>query len=231
MSRLTLPVAIFGSCRRGALALLLAVVGCCGPVARAAVFTWNGGSGVWDTTTANWLDGSGSVAWPASGTDNDGLFGGTASSVTLSGDVAANELLFGTAGYAVQGAGAITFNGAAPTVTVATGTATIGSAAAVTLGGSGGLTKAGAGTLVLDGNLPSTLTGGVAVSGGTLTLSGVNLATPLNVMPNSNALSLAGRAVNVVGKPLVFTSQTFAGLSIGGGGLSIASVTRVSGTV
>ena len=230
MSRLTLPSAVSGF-RRGLRAALVAAA-CCGPVVvHAAVFTWNGGAGVWDTTTANWLDPSGSVAWPASGTDNDGVFSGTASSVTLSGDVAANELLFRAAGYAVQGTGTVTLNGVAPTVTVASGTATIGSAAAVALAGSAGLTKTGAGTLVLDGNIPSTLTGGVTVTGGTLTLSGVNLATPLNVMPNSNALSLAGGAVNVVGKPLVFTSQTFAGLSIGGGGLSTASVTRVSGTV
>jgi fibronectin-binding autotransporter adhesin len=230
MFMLASPVAISGSCRRGALALLFAVVGCCGPVARAAVFTWNGGAGVWDTTTANWLDGSGSVAWPASGTDNDGVFGGTASSVTLAGDVTANDLLFGTAGYGVQGTGTITLNGATPTVTVATGTATIGSAAAVTLGGGAGLRKAGAGTFLLDGSVPSTLTGGLTVTGGTLAISGVNLATPVNMMPTSNAVSLTNAAINVVGKPLTTTSQTFAGLSIGSG-LATVAATRVSGTL
>jgi len=216
---------------RSSLQTVLVAAAACGPVASAAMFTWNGGAGTWDTSTANWLNASGSVAWPASGTDNDGVFGGTASSVTLSGDVAANELLFGTAGYAVQGAGAITFNGAAPTVTVATGTATIGSAAAVTFGGSAGLSKAGVGTLLLNPSAASTLTGGVTVSGGTLAVSFANLATPTNLMPAGNGLRLANGGLSVVGNGAnVLTSQTFAGLSVGAG-LSTLALTRTSGTV
>ena len=199
--------------------------------ASADVFTWNGGAGTWDTSTANWLGASGSVAWPSSGTDNDGVFGGTASTVTLTGGVAANELLFGTSGYTVQGAGTLTFNGTRPGVTVASGSATLGNNTATVIAGSAGLAKAGAGTLVMRPSTVSTVTGGVTVTGGTLAVDFANLATPTNLLPVGNSVSLTNGALSVVGKAAaVTTSQTFAGLSIGSG-LSTVALTRTTGTL
>jgi fibronectin-binding autotransporter adhesin len=199
--------------------------------APADVFTWNGGAGVWDTTTVNWLGTSGTVAWPSSGTDNDGVFGGAANAVTLSGDVTANELSFNTSGYTVLGTGTMTFNGTRPTVTVTSGSATVGNNTATVLAGSAGLTKAGVGTLTLRPSAVSTLTGGLAVVGGTLAIDFANLATPTNLLPIGNAVSLTNSSLGVVGKAVaVTTSQTFAGLSIGSG-LATVALTRTTGTL
>ena len=160
--------------------------------AAADPYTWNAGDGTWDTTTANWQSSSGPVAWPSSGTDNDGVFSGTAATVTLSGGIDANDLLFGTGGYTVQGAGTLTFNGVSPTVTVRTGSATIGNATTTVLAGSSGLTKSGTGTLLLSPGEAGTLTGGVAVNGGVLAVSLGNLATPTNLLPSSSTISSSG---------------------------------------
>jgi len=194
------------------------------------VLTWSGGAGIWDTTTSNWLSSAGSVAWPSAGTDNDGVFSGTAATVTLSGGIEANDLLFATSGYTVQGAGTLTFNGTSPTVTVTAGTATIGDATATVLAGSSGLTKSGTGTLLLSPGEAGTLTGGVAVNGGVLAVSLGNLATPTNLLPASNSLTLAGGTFRLIEKPGVLASQTFAGLSVGQG-LAVTSITRTTGTV
>jgi len=121
----------------------------------AAVYNWNGSttggatgaSNTWDTAAANWT-GDGTV-WPASGTDNDAVFAGTAGTVTIATGVTANDLTFNTAGYTISG-GTLTLNGApAPTATTPNitnaGTATIASV----LAGEVGFTKRSAGTLVL----------------------------------------------------------------------------------
>jgi len=196
----------------------------------ADTYTWNGADGIWDTTTANWLAPGGAVAWPSAGTDSDGVFSGTAANVTLSGDVAANDLLFAAGGYVVQGTGTITLDGVAPTVTVLTGTATIGGTSDTTLAGTAGLLKTGAGTLRLNPTTPATLTGGVTVRGGVLAVSLANLSTPTNLLPSSNALTLAGGTLSLGEKPGVLASQTFAGLSVEPG-LAATSMTRTTGTV
>jgi len=210
-------------------AIAFVLVTTCGP-AGAATLTWNTGSGTWDTTTANWQSSSGAVAWPSSGTDNDGVFSGTAATVTLSGGVLANELLFGTGGYAVQGSGTLTLNGVSPTVTVSAGTAMLGNATASVLTGTGGIRKSGSGTLLLSPSTAATLTGGVAVNGGVLAVSPGNLSTPTNLLPSSNSLTLAGGTFSLIEKPGVLASQTFSGLSVGQG-LAATSMTRTTGTV
>lgn len=77
---------------------------------QAVQFTWDsnggaagtGGTGDWDTTTLNWN--AGADAWPATGTDNDALFGGTAGTVTVQGSgIPVNDLSFTTTGYTIQG--------------------------------------------------------------------------------------------------------------------------------
>jgi autotransporter-associated beta strand protein len=217
--------------RRLALALAALAALSANVTSRADSYTWSGGAGTWDTSATNWLSSGGTVAWPSSGIDNDGVFGGPANTVTLSGGVLANELLFSAAGYTVSGAGTLTLNGTSPTLTVTTGSATIGNNTALVLAGSDGLTKAGAGTLTLNSSVVSTLTGGVTVTGGTLAVNFANLATPTNMLPVGNALSLTNAAINVVGKnAAVVTSQTFAGLSIGSG-LSTVALTRTTGTL
>ncbi len=118
-----------------------------------------GASGVWDTTTQNWDQGSGQahVAWNNVNGDI-AIFGGTAGTVTTQ-DVRVGGLTF-TSAYTLNG-GTITFASAG----------TISNSAAVTINstltGSGPITKSGAGTLSL-GNTTNTYTGGTIINAGNI---------------------------------------------------------------
>src|SRR5690242_14919772 len=81
--------------------LLATVLACCAP-AHAQTATWgvngSGGSGNWDTTTANWLNGSGNVTWPNSGNAIfAGPSGGTVHSFVFGPVV--SSMTFNTSGY------------------------------------------------------------------------------------------------------------------------------------
>lgn len=68
-----------------------------------------GGTGTWDTGTANWWDLTNLVAWPNLNTDT-AVFGGTAGTVTLSSGITANALSFKSTGYVLTG-GDLTLGG------------------------------------------------------------------------------------------------------------------------
>jgi len=182
----------------GSAAALLATV-LCHP-GFAATYSWDGadtatsgaqgGAGTWDTnSTANWWNGAADVVWPLSSSGSDvAVFAGNPGTVTISGGVAANQLVFNTTGYSLTG-GTLTLDGASPTVTVATGAAsTIGSLIA----GTGGLYKSGAGTLYLTGTA-STYTGVTTVAGGIL-----NVAKLANGGVNSSLGAASNAAANLV---------------------------------
>ncbi|MGL5019272.1 MAG: beta strand repeat-containing protein [Luteolibacter sp.] len=154
----------------------------------AQTYTWNGGTGPWDTTTANW-SGAGTI-WPTTGTNNEAVFGGTAGTVTIAaGGVTANDVTFNTSGYILSGA-ALTLNGTTPTISIGSGTATFNAA----LAGSGGFTKSGAGTVRLTG--ANTISGTANVSGGTLEL-GAALGSNVTTLVVDNATTrLAGTSFN-----------------------------------
>ena len=123
-----------------------------------------GGTGVWDTTTANWnplADGTGTPTTITSA--SKAVFGGTAGAVTVdAGGVAANGgIQFDTPGYTVSG-GIITLGSPTINTSHATGVTTIQNV----LAGSTGLQKIGVGTLELTG--ANTFTGAVAINAGTL---------------------------------------------------------------
>ncbi|HRJ72744.1 MAG TPA: PEP-CTERM sorting domain-containing protein [Terrimicrobiaceae bacterium] len=150
-----------------------------------ATLSWGasggGGTSTWDTTTANWYDGSTAVVWDSTKT---AVFAGSAGTVTVaSGGISAgNGLQFDTSGYTISG-DTLTLSGttsAQTTVTVNTGSATIASA----LAGSSGVTKSGPGKLILSGN-NSGLSGGVSVTSGVL-------AVTSTAALGSNTLGLSG---------------------------------------
>jgi fibronectin-binding autotransporter adhesin len=131
------------------IAMLLATLS---GTASAQTYTWIGGSRTWDTSSLNWNGGT--VAWPTTGTNNDALFGSTSGATTItiqSGGVTANDLQFSGTAYTLTG-GALTLNGATPTITLTPAssgfTAQIGS----TLAGSNGfgVTSSGGGVLDTD---------------------------------------------------------------------------------
>ena len=93
---------------RGLNSLLLAVViaiSLLGTTAHATTLTWGvngvGGSGNWDTSTANWFNGSQNVAWPSGGDAVlSGVSGGAVNSFTFGPVV--SSITFNTAGYTIQ---------------------------------------------------------------------------------------------------------------------------------
>lgn len=163
------------------------------PVAQP-VFHWDangvtagtGGTGIWNTSSFNWDDGSGQ--WPGSGTTNWSLFGGTAGTVSIAaGGVNANGLGFKTTGYVVQG-NTVTLNGSAPAVFVDSSVdVTVSSAVA----GSAGLLKAGGGKLTLAS--ANTYSGPTTIGMGTLA---ANHAAALGAVPRNMTLGAADSGAN-----------------------------------
>ena len=132
-----------------------------------------GGTGPWNSS-ALWWNGFNNASWPASGQNNEAVFGGSAGTVTLdSAGVAVNRLTFNTTGYLLNN-GPLTLNGTNPAIATAGGTTVTVSAP---VHGSAGFVKAGAGTLALGGS--NLLTGNIAVNAGTLQFAtGLALAPP-----------------------------------------------------
>jgi len=187
------------------------------PQVKAASYDWNGSttgggtgsSNVWDTnTTANWT-GSGTL-WPASGTDDDAVFSGTAGTVTIAGGVTANDLTFNTTGYTLSGSTLTLNGGTTPTLTIGSGSATISSIVA----GSSGLAKSGTGTVTLSA-AANTYTGATAVNAGALVIdattatghsffnsSGYAIASGATLQLQSNNASVwrwTGRTAQITG--------------------------------
>lgn len=139
--------------------------------------------------------------WPASGTDNDAVFGATAGTVTVtSGGITVNDITFNTTGYNIRG-GALTLNGTTPTLSVSPAVAaTISSS----VSGSAGLVKDGSGVLALTG--AGTWTGATSIRSGSLQFNGgtFNTTTGITVgtaTPTAGTLRVSAgvvRAASVV---------------------------------
>jgi len=140
----------------------------------AATLTWDAsganpaaptdGTGTWNTSAANWSNGSADLAWPNTNADV-AVFGannGAAGAITA-GTVIANGITFNAAssGTYVLSGGAITLDGTTPTIT-----SNVDASIASAIAGTVGLTKAGTGILTLSGT--NTYSGGTAVNAGTL---------------------------------------------------------------
>jgi hypothetical protein len=117
-----------------------------------AILTWGvtggGGTGTWDTSAANWFNGSATVPWTQG---SSAIFGGTAGAVTVGAPITVQNMTFSTNGYTITGntLNPLTLSGSTPTVTLGAGiSATVSSIVA----GSNGLVVTGAGTLTLSGD-------------------------------------------------------------------------------
>ena len=170
------------------------------------------GGGAWDTTTANWFNGSTDVVWPNTAADT-AVFGagGTGGTVNVS-TVNAGTIQFNVSGYNLAGGTINLSTGATPgLISIAAGqTATINSAFAN--GNTAGLNVNGV------GNTASTYTTGTLTLGGTFSQQNLNLvAGGLNLAGssgntftlNNGTFNLGGVTTNVA-TGNIYGAETFA---------------------
>jgi fibronectin-binding autotransporter adhesin len=147
-------------------AMIVAAAALVAGAARAQTLTWGatggGGTGPWDTSTANWFDGSGPVLWTQG---SSAIFGGTAGTVTLSVPITAQDLTFDTSGYTITGSTLTIGVGSTPTISLKPATSSIINSI---VAGSNGLLVTGGGALTLGG--ANTFTGAVNIATGTVVL-------------------------------------------------------------
>jgi autotransporter-associated beta strand protein len=205
------------------------------PSAQAGTFYWDidgaaagaGGyapSGTWSSGGTTWsTDAAGSAATSAvtTASDDDLVFSaGTdakgAYTITVNSAQTARSLRFEDGTVNISGTGSISLGASNFIHTPQAGvTSTIGGSA-ITLSGSSGLEKRGAGTLVYSGTGTSSLTGGLTMSGGTLSFERSGSTT----FSNTNALTFQGgtlqlRTVNTGTSTL---DMTFGAVTVNAGG-------------
>ena len=190
--------------------------------ADAANYTWDptfdtgttGGAGTWDTTIANWWDGAADVAWPNLTTDT-AIFGGVAGglvTINTGAGVNAGNLTFSTTGYTLAGnvpADVLTLGTGVVTVTNVADSATI----SAIIAGTTGLNKVGAGTLIVSG--ANTFTGGVSITGGTL-----SVGADAGLGAGANGVTIDGGALQATG---IFTSARAVTLGAAGGTVNVTT--------
>lgn len=184
--------------------------------------TWLGVSGNWDATES-WTSGN-----IADGADFSANFTGadifTDATITLGANRTIGNINFTDEGFSsnnllITGANTLTMDVTSGTpvinVTQSGRSLTIDSV----LAGADGLQKAGLGTLNINGALENTITGGINISGGILSLDFNNLTTPTNLINSTNALQINNGALTINGKNLAAaaTAQAFANTTLGAG--------------
>jgi uncharacterized membrane protein len=124
------------------------------------VLTWNGApGGLWDASTANWLDeGDNAVVWQPGA---EAKFDGSGGLVNVAADVSVSNITFAANGYTLLGAGCLAVEG---NLVAAAGTT---NSVAADLLSAGGLAKTGTGALAL-----TRCAGTLAVQEGMLIVSG-----------------------------------------------------------
>lgn len=205
-----------------------------------------GGSGTWDTVTAEFDDDGNApdTTW-SNLPGNTAVFGGTTGNVALGEPITAGGLTFNTNGYSVSG-NVLTLAGTG-TPMIAVTNSTDGASISSTLAGATGWTKAGNGNLTLSG--ANTYTGVTTISAGTVTaassgaLGAAGLANGTTVSSGaslflsgaiaiSEALSVSGRLGNFGGFNSIATFvqvQSGAVLSAAAGRLTLAAGISLSG--
>ncbi len=231
---LTLNSAATWTLRQGMAALLIA--GFCGSAlttARAASYTFDAntgsagvqdGSGTWNTTLANFWNGTSDVQWPNQNTDVAvfGAGGGGGIMTITTGNVTTNGITFATvtsgAYYQTLG-GTITLAGTDPTITV---NAANGGTIRSTLVGTSGFIKTGSSGLSIgaDADL-SGLSGTVRVDTGAVFLSANSAAATWNLNSNTAVLALSSNTAVSIG---ALSGVTNAILRTAGSTLPTASI-------
>jgi len=150
--------------------------------------TFTPGGGTFDSTRDLVINGNG-----LTGTVDFGGAGKSFGAITISGGTVQNGTLTGTS-FDLQG----------------------GTVNAVLVGPGVAPNKTGSGTLTFSGTTAQTFTGGLTVSGGTLTENFANLAASPNnnLIDSGNVLTLAGGTLSLIGKNNIASLQAFVSTTI-----------------
>ena len=186
------------------------------------------GNGIWiSPTNGNWSDATNWISSSiAAGSGNTADFSTmslpTNLIVTLDSPRTISTLVFGdttsTYNWTLTGTNTLTL-GASPNINVENQTATI----STPLAGTVGLNKTSFGTLILRA-VTNTLTGGLAVNAGNVTLDFSSTSSPaINLIPAANALTLNGGTLQIAGSSNVVNAQTFAATTLNAGASVIAA--------
>jgi outer membrane autotransporter protein len=194
--------------------------------ASAQTLSWGpgggGGSGTWDSTTANWFNGSTATPWSAGSTAS---FGGTAGTVTVNGTAAVGGATFNSTGYTITG-GTLALSGAAATFTSNAGvSATVNSP----ITGSAALKKSGAGTLTFSG--AQTYSGATTVDAGRLVLNNVSGFVSATTVNSGATLAFTGTTNVTTAAPITLNDgATLENSAASGYTLATGAVTTAGNT-
>ena len=183
-------------------------------------------NGNWNTA-ANWSDGL--IAFgPGNTADFSALTLTANRTVTLDSDRTLSGLTFGdhssSFNWTLAGTNKLAF-GASPNINVVNQSATV----TTVIAGSAGLTKTGLGTLIL-GGATETVSNGIAVNAGTLSLDFSASGSPLSALVPSQTLTFAGGSLTLTGGPSMANSQAFGTTTLNNGNATITSAPGAGGT-
>ncbi len=224
------------SLRFATISVFALLVSVSAPLARSTTLTWDptgaptspvGGNGTWNTSAAQWSDGTNDQVWSTSTTNPDiAVFSNSGSvyTITLNTAVYAGGLSdVSTMNAVLSGTGSVTLTGSAPLIAVTGAQLSLNAV----IQGTAGFEKTGAGILRIGVGGGGTYTGVTKISAGQVTNdidNGLSVNASL-AMTGSSFLSLVGKNQSVAG--LTGTSGTTVRST---SGTSNFTVTAGSGT-
>lgn len=224
----------------------------------AASYNWDpgltpaspsGGTGTWDTITANWSNGASDVVWPnVAANDDKAVFAGIAGTVTLGASIGnAGGIQFDTSGYSLSGAAldltlnpqvtgsdSLVVSGGVSNISIGLRKLIIGASGSGTIGDMVNTDKVNFGSTIVcfNGSRQSTLTNSSSADTTTFTNFAVGTGSPggASIYLNQGNLTITNFAASTSGSALAAASSTStsAGIAFRGSGSGVGKI-NISG--